>query len=260
MDQEAENQELMAAAEALTAEAEAPAELDDQPGTFRMAVKVSLVICVLGVAAGIAGEEGVAIMGVITAIGAGLVVLIGGISDLLTPRARDRRTSLKGVQTYFKSIQKGRFDIAVAALAPIARRRTVLVPDISELKSVRKAHTRNSKKELREYWKTLVRPHGSMNRRLAHLKLTPLDTEGNMHRYRVEMRVDYYPTWILIGILAGLLPVIILIAILTKKYRTTFDVTVFKHKSQWWVLDGEMRAPIAVPGALGHRIPEARVV
>jgi hypothetical protein len=42
-----------------------------------------------------------------------------------------------------------------------------------------------------------------------------------------------------------------------KTFKTSFDVTTVKHKSQWWVLDGEFRAPLAPQDSA---LPVARVV
>ncbi len=260
MENEAEKNELLALAEGLTKDAEQPAELFGQPGTFRMATKVTGVLTVLGIAACFSGDDVLVVLGVILAICCGLFLLIVGISDLTLPKAQDRRTSEQAVNAYFKGMQKGRWDTALATLAPVARESSVISPEVTELKSKRKAYTRNSVKELKSYWKPFIRPHGSLNRRFSKLKVTPIDTDGAMHRHRVDMQIDYYPSWVIVGILGGILPLLILVLVLTKKYKTTFDVVTFKHKSQWWVLDGEFCATLMGPGAPGQRIPRARVV
>jgi hypothetical protein len=256
---EAEADELAAAAAELSADAESPADLTGQPGTFRTATKVFAVITLISVVAAVVGEDVVWGLG-LTFGGIGfLFTLIIGLSDLVLPAARNRKTADSAVQAYFKCMQTGRWDTALATLAPSARARTVTTPEVKELKSFRKAATRTTVKELKAYWKPFIGSHAGLNRRLAQIKVTPLDVDGHTQRHRVELRIDYYPAWAIAGILIGLWPAIILILVLTKKYKTTFDVTTVKYKSQWWVLDGEFKAPPQV-GGQGLDFPTARVV
>jgi hypothetical protein len=260
MDLEAENQKLAAVATELTADADRPAELEGQPGRFRMATKVWFVLTLLSIGAIVVGSEGILVLGVIMVIVGSICLLTFGINDLLVPLSRDRSTSDKAIRAYFRGMQRGRWDTTFATLAPVAREHTVMVPEIRELKTVRKARTRSTKKDLKAYWRSFIHPHGGLNRRLEKVRITPIDTEGLMHRHRIEMRVTYYPSWVVIGILAGLLPMLIIILIVRKTHTATFDVSTFKHKSQWWVLDGELKAPLQGAPYGAGQLPRARVV
>jgi hypothetical protein len=117
--------------------------------------------------------------------------------------------------------------------------------------------TRATKKNLKEYWRRIIAPHGGVNRRLAKIKLTPLGVANDVHRHRVELQIQHYPSWVVVGILGGILPLLILVLVTRKTFKTSFDVTTVKHKSQWWVLDGEFRAPLAPQDSA---LPVARVV
>jgi hypothetical protein len=252
--------DLAADAEALSAEAGLPAELDGQPGTFRTASKVWAGITLLCLIMAVVDDEAFRILGITFGIVAFIVILVIGITDLFLPRARDRSTSDKALHAYFKCMKSGRWDTALAALAPTARERIVTVPQIFDLKTVVIAGTRDTKKELKAYWKTIICPQGALNRRLTKYTTTPLEKTGLVHRHRVEMRIDYYPNWVWVGILVGLIPVIVLMALTRKTYRTTFDVTTVKHKSQWWVLDGEFKGPLPGERYGVTNLPTARVV
>ena len=248
--------QLAAAATALTAEADLPAELEGQPGTFRLALKIWAVITPLAILAAFVGGEA-AVLGIIIAIVGGLCVLVLGITDLTVPKARDRSSSEQAVNAYFKGMQKGRWDTAFAALSPYAREREVAVPRILKLHTLSWAGARSSKKELKKYWRSIIQAHGGMSRRLAKIKLTPIGIASQTHSYRVELHIQHYPSWVIVGIFGGVLPLLILILITRRTYKTTFDVRTVKHKSQWWVLDGEFKAPMELPDT---GLPKARVV
>lgn len=253
-----EDSELAAAAE-LSAEAESPADLSGQPGTFRTATKVFAVITLLSVLAAVFGEEVGRVLGITFGVIGLITLLIIGLTDLFLPSARDRKTPAKAINAYFKCMQKGRWDTALATLAPSARQREITTPEVKKLKCFPKVLTRTSVKELKAYWKPLIGSGAGLNRRLTKIHVTPLESEGNTQRHRVELQIDYYPSWAIAGILLGLWPALILILVLTKKYKTTFDVTTVKHKSQWWMLDGEFKAPRQVAGQNAD-FPSARVV
>ena len=259
MNTPAENEQLHAAMQKLVAAANLPADLKGQPGKFRTATKVWAVLTLACLALFTQGETGMilgGVFGVMCLMFAGCLAAV----DAGVPPARDRRTSDKAVKSYFKGLWKGRWDTAFAALSPIARERPVRVPLIDELQTIPANFVRNQPKALKEYWRTIIKPQGKLNRRLSKLKIVPVSQDGNVDRHRVEMHIQYYPSWIIISLLLGVLPAILVIWATQKTYKTSFEVITFKYKSQWWMLTGELASTAEgnVPNA--QPLPTARVI
>jgi hypothetical protein len=123
----------------------------------------------------------------------------------------------------------------------------VTVPHIEELQSVEQTMRRSSPAALAEYWRGIACTEFSMTRKIEKYTVTPMQKEHRVHRSRIELSIRYQS----IGSFSG------------GYYRTAFDVTTVKHKSQWWVLDGEFKPPIQVAGASAGtkaQLPVARIV
>jgi hypothetical protein len=244
MEPGAKDAERDAAVNALVVAAAAPLELANQPGRFRTGTKVGAGVAVLSVATAVVASGGTAVLAIIAASLA--IVWTGGrgAKDLMVPAARGRRSSAQALDVYFKGVQRNRWDTAFAALAPFAREQVVTTPFIEELQTDEQTMRRSSPAALKEYWHGMACTEFSMTRQIERYTVTPIQKDHRMHRSRIEMWIKYQS-------LRSFGP---------SYYRTAFDVTTVKHKSQWWVLDGEFRPPIRVAGAPRAQLPVARVV
>jgi hypothetical protein len=255
----ADHERLHAAMNELTVAAELPAETKGQPGKFRTATVIWTVLTLVCAAMMFAGDTGV-ILGAVFGVMCVIVTIAFVAIDLGIPAARDRGTSAKAVNSYFKGVAKGRWDTAFAALSPMARDMSVRVPLIEDLQTIPANFVRNSPKQLKCYWKTILKPGGKLNRRLNKLKVVQVSGSGNVHRHRVDMNVEYYPSWIVISILLGVLPAILIIWATRKTYKTSFEVVSFRYKSQWWMLTGELASPAEGNNPDARPLPVAKVV
>ncbi len=244
MDSGANNTDRAAAVKALVVTAEAPLDLRSQPGRLQLATLMGAAASGASIVLAVVAVGGLSFLGGTAATFGIIYTVARGIKDLMVPGARRRRSSEQAVDVYFKGVQHRRWDAALAALAPYARTRVVFVPEVEELKSVARAITRANLGELKDYWSGIACSGMSMRRRIDKFTVTPIQKEGNTCRHRIEMWIVYIPQW----------------SLTTKVYRTAFDVTTVKHKSQWWVLDGEFKPPIQVSSAPKAKFPMARVV
>lgn len=243
-DQSPNEAERAAAAKALVVAAKAPLELAGQPGRFRLGTKVGAAVTALSVGIAVVASGGFAALAIIAANLGVVWTGVLGVKDLMVPSSRGRRTSDEALHVYFKGVKRGNWNAAFAALAPVAREQVVTIPHVEELQTVASTMRRKTPKALKAYWHGMACTEFSMTRRIESYTITPIEIENNTRRNRIEMWIQYQP-------LASFGPSL---------YRTAFDVTTVKHKSQWWVLDGEFKPPIKVAGSAKAELPVARVV
>lgn len=259
MSTSAEADQLHAAMNDLTAAANLPADTTGQPGRFRTATLVWACLTAACVALAFTGDTGL-ILGAVFGFMC-LVCTLAFVSlDLAVPAARDRNTSTKAVLSYFRGIAKGRWDTAFAALSPMARERDVTVPSIDELQTVPTHGPLATKKHLKTYWRTIIKPSGARSRRLSKTKVVQVASDDNVHRHRVDLHIEHYPSWIAITVLLGVIPAVLMILAVRKTYKTSFEVITFKYKSQWWLLTGEFASVAEGNPPDAKPLPVARVV
>jgi hypothetical protein len=242
-------QDLDGPMEALASTADAPAETRGQPGRLRASTWFVIALTVLCLAMIPAGDA-LAGLGIVFGIIFFIIALAMFSNDMRIPGARGRTRPEDALKCYFRAVQGRRWKVAMACLSPMARERKVQVPLIPELQTSPVMLMRISPEQLKEYWRTIAHAGNSLTRWIKRIDTIPISTEGNIHVYRVTLSIEYYPTLILLGILGGLLPLLILWLALRKTYVLTCNVVVYKHKSQWWLLSGEL--PPALPRAYVH--------
>jgi hypothetical protein len=236
-------QELYGRMEALAAAADAPADTTGQPrkvraGTWTMGALCTVLVAMIPV------SDLAAVLGVLFGGACFVSWLFMFSADMRIPGARGRDRSEDVIKCYFRAVQAGRWKVAFACLSPMARERKVEAPFIPALRTspIVLAHT--SPGMLEEYWRSIAHAgaHASkgLTRRITRIDMAPLHTQGTIHCYRVGLSIEYYPAWIGPSILLGVLPLLVLWLALRKSYPLTFTVVAYKHRSQWWLLSGEL--------------------
>lgn len=249
-------EQILANARALepyTRDAEAPADLAEQPSKFRTSTKIWLAFAAVSILLWF-DMPPVGLLASLIAIPGALVT---GGNDLLQESARNRRTSRGALRCFLRSVKLGRWREAHAALGEPARAATETVPQIEALGSSGDTVEMSSPKGVKRYWKTLVRSTGGMTRTMLGFSAEPLWTKGDVHRYRVTVRMRAYSTaYALLMLFFGVIPGLVVVYLFfTKTFRSSYEVYVYKHKSQWWLMSGKLGLPDRVA-----KLPAAKVV
>jgi hypothetical protein len=221
-------------------EAGAAPDLKAQPGKLGAATYVCAVLVLAAAAFAFVSVEGAIVLGVILAI----PLLVALIADLVAPGARGRADATRAIRCYVAALRRGRWKTAHACLSPQARRREVRVPLIESLKTKQAEVVMATPKDVKSYWRTIVRPSGGTIRRIAKVQLTPLVTDGDVHRHRVTLDIQSYPAWVNLFILAGILPALVLIALSTKTTTHHMELATYRWRSQWVLVSGEFASPV----------------
>lgn len=244
-------EQIRATEEALaiyTRDVEVAPVLEGQPGKFRFVTKLWLGLIAGSLGALLFGDQAmlVGVLGLLFFVPA---LMITGINDMLQPSARDRRTPVAALKCFFRAVRFARWKVAFAALGAPAREKQVTVPKIKVLMSERGTVAMSDPKRVEGYWRTLARPSRNMARRITWFGIEPLCTNGNVHRYRVTVDFSAYKSSgaAMFGLLGQLAT--------TKKFRTAFEVFVYRYRSQWWLYSGELGLPDRVA-----KLPAAKVV
>jgi hypothetical protein len=202
-----------------------------------------------GLSAGPTWKEGWGIFGIVLGI---VLLIVWMAADITVPACLGRADSRKGALCFLRSVQYGRWRTAFACLSPIAKESAVEIPYIPEIQSPGGTTNFSTAGGLKRYWAGITRPGGfGLNRRVASLRLDPVAVEGEAHRFEAAMSIEYYPGWILVTFLISPLILLIQYLVLRKTHSLTFDMAVGKHKSQWWVVTGQIGSPfdrLVAPG------------
>jgi hypothetical protein len=249
-----EIRETKAALDKYTKDANAPAHVSGQPGKLRTWSKIwlaGLVVCGIPIATASAGPL-VFIAGIASVVGAAITT----VPDLLSPSARARRSPEQALRCYLRSVKIGHWKAAHAALGDPARNESLTVPRIQALRSERVAASMATPEGVERYWKGLVRPSQSMWRQLAGFWFQPLDHTGDVRRFRVKVKIHAFHQIHAFMLLFGILPGILVIYLFfMNRFTSEYEVTLFKHESQWWLASGKLGLPErSVP------LPAAKVV
>jgi hypothetical protein len=228
-----------------------PADTRGQPGKFRTSTWVLTLLLAGSItltALAPRGSDAPLVFGVLGIIVFGLVWLFLFLNDLAFPSVKGRSTPLEGVQCFLKAVRYGRWKSAFACLSPMARRKSqVVIPQIPELDCQGGVSNFMSAGGVKQYWQSIARPTPGFGtfRRVSKLRIYG-DDQGDerIRRYRVSLTIEYYPQWIILTVLIALLLTLILYLVLRKYHTLEFDVVVYRHKSQWWVLTGEYDLPL----------------
>ena len=245
-------EQVRARSEALvpyTSQASGPPDKTGQPSSFRVITKVWLGTFLASIGTLFIGGDVALPLGIFGLIFSVAGLLLTGINDLAQPSARGRATPEAAIKCYFRGVRWRRWREAFVALGRPAHDKQVDVPKIKALQSERDTLSISNADQLKRYWRTLSMPSKAMTRRMTGFDIERLATHGDVHRYRVTVDFSAYKSssafWF--GVLGQLAT--------TKKFRTAFEVYVYRYKSQWWLESGELGLPEKVA-----MLPEARIV
>ena len=225
----------------LIPEADVPVDLTGQPGRFGVSSHVFAVLGIGALVLALAGSEtGSIVAGVFAAL-FGVVALLLYARDLGAPSVRDRRTGKSAVRCYLKAIQRRRWRGAFACLSVIARGRRVYVPPIPELRCKPQTVVFGAPDDIKTYWTAFAHPSFGAARRIQSFTLHPApSSKANLETYVVELNMEYYPSWIALFVLIGVIPAVIVYLGIRELKTMRFHVSVLKVRSQWWLLSGEI--------------------
>jgi hypothetical protein len=207
----------------LTAAASAPPDLTGQPGRFRIASHVAAAMFVASIVIAAAGANGIRALGVVLAIIPGVSAIVMYIGDLAFPAVRERASGLQAVQCYFKAVKSKRWSAAFSCLSSIARARTPRVPPMPELRCASMPVPFATAGGVKRYWSSFAQSNLGMNRWIKSMRFRPIATTPDVETYAVDLQIGYIKD------------------LVDRKTRSmSFPVTVIKHRSQWWLLTGEI--------------------
>lgn len=223
----------------LTAEADAEQDYTGQPVKVRLATILAFVLwpVVIGVLGAVTGIPAIgSVIGTLMFIAA-IAMLV---NDLMHPGARGRRTPEQAVRCYLHNARFGKWRAAHAALGPPARD-VARTPAAPLLKAVATPVSLGTPAGVKSYWRAFARGRG---RSVSQIQVAEVRRVSNdVQVCRVLLQVSSYPLWALVFLLAGLLPGLVLLIVLSKQWSTAYEVIVYRHKRQWWLHSGEVPAP-----------------
>ncbi len=239
----------------LTAEESAPIDLTGQPGRFRARTLVAAGLtglCVLAVF--VAGD--MAILPVLCGVISLLMMLGWGGRDLITPSVRERQTPDQAARCYLEWLRHGAWSRAFACIKPETLPSEETLPSMELLRVAPVTVSRQTLSGFTRYWKALLRPGNGVVRTPRNIELREIQSwERGLIHTTATLTVEVYSPLAYLGLLFGILPVFITYLIVRKQVRVELDLTLYQHRSQWWVVPGVPRQPAQRP-----KLPRARVV
>ncbi len=243
--------------EKLAAGADEPADRTGQPGKFRVMTWIVTALLAASVAwmawslKTSPDGDPIVVIPIIMVIAFGLAWMILFFTDLASASPKDRATAAAAVRAYFDAVKLRRWKAAFTCLSPIARSHSeVEIPEISEIASAGGEADFRTPAGLKTYWKSLTHYSGGFGayRRIVGLGIgEPSPIAPNVERLNVSFSIESYPQWIILTIFGGVIGIVILIVLyfaLRKRWEADFDVVAIKHRSQWWLLTGELDSPL----------------
>lgn len=241
----------------LTAAADEPADLTGQPGKFRTWTWITTAVSA-GSAAWlgwvIATDEGgspAIIVPIVLCIAFGLAWMILFFTDVGCPSPRGRATPRAAFNAYLGAVKIRRWKAAHACLSPAARTGPpVEIPEIPEIGSDGGTTTFESTAGLAAYWRSMTHYSGSFGqfRRITRVGVAEVSSPApNVIRLSVSISIERYPQWLILAILGGVIGIVVILVLyylLRKTWTAEFDCVVYKHRSQWWLLTGQIDSPL----------------
>jgi hypothetical protein len=240
----------------LVKEAEAPADVKAQPGKIRTASWIFLGLTVVSLAVAVimgpgdrsSDHRGFFALMVFSTCFFGLFALGFLISDALVPGVRARRKPYEAVECFVKSVRRRSWSRAQACVHPDTRSASALVPRLYELDVTPRETSFQTTSGFKRYWKAIFFPSGGTVRRIMSMEIgEAIEAGPDRARATVLFQVERFPALAYLGLLGGLLPLLIIYMITRKRVTVELQLTLFKHRSQWWVLPGEPVEPAANP-------------
>ncbi len=185
-----------------------------------------------------------AVLGVVFGIISGIAFLVWLGGDLSVPPLARRITPEKGMASFIKAIASGRLSHAYACLLGVEKDQTERFrPEIPEVKVVSDAWSFANLDGFTQYWRGICRSSGGYSRRMVISRVVSVRTEGDFALVRAVGRIESYPLLALLGLLGGLLPLIIIVLVATKKHSVEITKLLRRVDGQWWVVNGELDSP-----------------
>lgn len=220
--------------EALVALATEPADITAQPGTFRSRTIVGGAAAVLGVAGAALGV--MPVLGVVTAVVAGIGALVSFVNDLAIPSPRARGTASAAARCFAKSLKLGQWEKAHACCHPNTLAADVEIPVIDELAIRGGSMSWQRLPAFKRYWKTMFRGKGATVRLCSKVQVDEPMVEGDRAYCRATFRVVKYSAWVYLGLCLGILPMAFLYFLTRRVQSVECKLELFRSRSQWWVL------------------------
>jgi len=215
-------------------------DLAGQPRKFGPAAPVMLVLTAASVApAFIWKHDAPMAVGVFGGLVFGVTFLVLFGIDLVLPSVRGRATPEQGARCFLQSMRYGRWRRAFACLSPLARERVVERRARPELGASANSFCFTEVEQLRMCWGELVRPGGATSRIVRGVSLDVQDPGEGVARANVVLRIETYPMWILLLLLAGVIPLAIAYLIVRREHVLAFPLLLVRHRRQWWVATGD---------------------
>jgi len=224
----------------LVAQAAEPVDLVDQPGKIRTSTKIFGGILAASIATLVASSGAAAGFAVAGLIVAGLGSLVSLSNDLAVPSVRRRREAREAAQCYAQALRRRHWKKAYACIQPQTRPASITLPKLLNLGVMPDQASFSTAKGFKKYWKAIVSSKGGTIRSTRKVWISEPEVHGDLATAQMIMYVEKYPTWIVLTCLLWMLPALILYVVVRKTIVIESEVRLFRHKSQWWVLPGEV--------------------
>lgn len=184
------------------------------------------------------------VLGVIFGIICGIAFLVFLGGDLSVPALSKRLTPEKGMAAFIKGLAAGRHEHAYACLLEgdkdALERTRRAIPEVR----VSEAHYSFATLEgFKSYWKGICRASGGYSRRMVISRIAAVETKANYALVRATGRLESYPLLALLGAIGGIIPLIIVVLITTKRQEMEMVKLLRKVGDQWCVVNGELDSP-----------------
>lgn len=215
------------------------------PITWAMLV-LALIPGIAGIAASLSSSKEEGCLGAGLAVGGFFlfIFLICLAVDLSTPSPKTRTSPERAIRAFYGSLRRKQYGRAYACLSPLDRtadqRPVLAVPVLSVREQL---YTFKDKDDFGRYWRAQsglsTEVLGGYHKTIRAKILKVEKIRPDLAAVEVRLELSGYPTFAILGVLCGLLPVIILIAVLTKRESYTFRKLVVQKSGLWWIVNGE---------------------
>lgn len=182
------------------------------------------------------------VFGIILLIGFGIGFLVALANDLKS-RISDNETALKAFKSFVCAITTNRFSKAYARLSPAARNLSrTTYPEVAKITISMDQPSITNPKQMKKYWKGLIKPSGSYNRTCSLKSFKILSGGGIEDKYaiaEVDMKITTYPSILIALILLNLLICLIVILIVQKTETLKFRKLMIKSNGKWYFTSGD---------------------
>lgn len=236
-----------------------PPSRDGLPRRFRPVTFIWFVAFAASlVGAFVLDDDGLVVLAALASFVFFFVALVALLNDARTPDPGDRSTPEQAVRCWGQALRFGHFRKAYSCHHPDLLPDRLQLDPMPTLRVSGWPHSVSSYEGFQTLWRSVLGSSDGTNRVVKKVLIGDMIEQGKVAECEVMFKVVRFGSWVYVGLVLGVLPVLLLYWADRRVAMVRTQVQLIRHGDQWWVLPPvPHESPHSEPA---DRLPRASVL